>query len=150
MTQDVEKLKEKIMAMNMGKLERDRSAKVPSEIGNWPLQLDLCPEEATFYQGRDLLIASDCTAFAYGNFHEEFMKGKVTLIGCQKLKEERYTPKMMTLFKNNDFRTITLVRMENPCCGQLEESFRAAVEASGTKAPITVKKVTVDGLILEG
>ena len=91
-----------------------------SQLGNWPVQIKLAPVNAPYFDGAKLLIAADCTAYAYANFHQEFIRGKVTLIGCPKLDAVDYSEKLPQIIANNDIRSVTIVRMEVPCCGGLE------------------------------
>ena len=145
-------LMEKVNALNNGKIEK-KSKKLGdkdySEIKQWPLQIDLVPEKAPFYNQQDFLIASDCTAFAYGNFHRDLMKNHITLIGCQKLKSESYFPKLIKIFTENDIKSITIVRMENPCCGNMENVVLQALKESGKNIPLKIKIVTIDGKLLD-
>ncbi len=92
-------------------------AKVPSQLGQWPCQIKLVPVNAPYFQGAKLLIAADCTAYAYANVHEEFMRGKITLIGCPKLDSVDYSEKLTQILQNNDIQSVTILRMEVPCCG---------------------------------
>lgn len=90
----------------------------PSQLGQWPCQIKLVPVNAPYFQGAKLLIAADCTAYAYANMHSEFMKGKITLIGCPKLDAVDYTDKLTEIIRGNDIQSVTIVRMEVPCCGR--------------------------------
>ena len=96
----------------------------PSQLGQWPCQIKLVPVNAPYFQGAKLLIAADCTAYAYANMHSEFMKGKITLIGCPKLDAVDYTDKLTEIIRGNDIQSVTIVRMEVPCCGGLEHAAR--------------------------
>lgn len=132
--------------------QADRSTVVsasPSELRQWPVQIKLLPVKAPFYQGAKLLIAADCAAFARANFHEEFIKGKVTMIGCPKLDSVDYTEKLTEIIRNNDIRSVTIVRMEVPCCGGLEFAAQQALQASGKMIPWQVVTISTDGRILE-
>lgn len=145
-------LMEKVNALNNGKIEKKAKKigdKDYSEIKQWPLQIDLVPEKASFYNKQDFLIASDCTAFAYGNFHRDLMKDCITLIGCQKLKTESYSPKLMKIFMENDIKSITIVRMENPCCSSMENSVLQALKESNKNIPLKIKIITIDGKLLD-
>ena len=117
-------------------------------LHNWPVQIKLMPVTAPYLNGADLLIAADCTAYAYANFHEDFIRGRVTLIGCPKLDEGDYAEKLGRIFALNDIRTVTVVRMEVPCCGGLENAVRRAIAFSGKGTPMDVVTVTADGRIL--
>ena len=120
-----------------------------SRLGQWPCQIKLLPEKAPFYDGARLLIAADCTAYAYANMHEDFMKGKVTLIGCPKLDEIDYSEKLTAIIRDNDVKGVTIVRMEVPCCGGLQRAAENALKASGKFIPWQVVTISRDGRILE-
>ena len=120
---------------------------VPSELGNWPVQIKLAPTTAPCFDGADLLVAADCTAFSYGDFHADFMRGRTVLIGCPKLDAVDYSEKLSVLFASNDIKSVTVTRMEVPCCGGLERATRMALEASGSQAPLEVVTITIDGTI---
>lgn len=124
------------------------SAPVTSQLSHWPVQIKLVPVNAPYFEGADLLIAADCTAYAYGNFHNEYIRGRVTLIGCPKLDEGDYADKLTQIIANNDIRSVTIVRMEVPCCGGLENAAKRALQASGKFIPWSVVTVSVDGRIL--
>ena len=97
----------------------ESSATMKSQLCNWPVQIKLAPLQAPYFDGAKLLIAADCTAYAYANFHKEFIRGKVTLIGCPKLDAVNYSEKLTEILRNNDIQSVTIVRMEVPCCGGL-------------------------------
>ena len=118
------------------------------ELSQWPIQIKLVPLTAPYFQGADLLIAADCTAFAYANFHQKFIRGRITLIGCPKLDEGDYTEKLTAIIKANDIRSVTIVRMEVPCCGGLEMAAKNAIKASGKFLPWHVAVVSAEGQIL--
>ena len=120
----------------------------PSRLAQWPCQIKLVPAGAAFFAGCDLLIAADCTAFAYANTHERFMRGRVTINGCPKLDAVDYSEKLAQIIASNDVKSITVLRMEVPCCGGLERAARAALEASGKQLPFAVEVVSVGGRIL--
>jgi len=120
-----------------------------SELRQWPVQIKLLPVKAPFYQGAKLLIAADCAAFSRANFHEEFIKGRVTMIGCPKLDAVDYTEKLTEIFRNNDIRSIVIVRMEVPCCGGLEFAAKNALQASGKMIPWQVVTFSTDGRIVD-
>lgn len=122
--------------------------RVQSCLSQWPVQIKLLPVNAPYFDGADLLIAADCTAYAYGNFHADFISGRVTLIGCPKLDAVDYSEKLSAIIASNDIRSITVTRMEVPCCGGLELAVRKAVEANGRNVPVTVVTITVDGNII--
>ncbi|MEA4922880.1 MAG: 4Fe-4S binding protein [Eubacteriaceae bacterium] len=118
-----------------------------SELFQWPVQLKLIPSQAPFFQHEELLIAADCTAFAYGNFHREFIRDKITVIGCPKLDGVDYTEKLTEIISMNDIPSVTVVRMEVPCCGGIETAARNALEKSGKDIPLKVLTITIDGEI---
>lgn len=114
---------------------------------NWPVQIKLVPVCAPYFDGVDLLIAADCTAYAYAGFHREILKDRVTLIGCPKLDAIDYSTKLTEIVRNNNIRSVTIVRMEVPCCGGLEMAAANALKASGKLIPWQVVTITVDGKI---
>ena len=120
-----------------------------SRLNQWPCQIKLLPTKAAFFEGAKLLIAADCTAYAYANMHEEFMKGRITLIGCPKLDAVDYSQKLTEIIANNDIKSVTIVRMEVPCCGGIEKAVRTALMESGKFIPWQVITITTDGKILE-
>ena len=128
---------------------QSRQADVPSRLAQWPCQIKLLPAKAPFYDGAKLLIAADCTAYAYANMHEAFMKGKVTLIGCPKLDAVDYSEKLTEIIRDNDIRSVTIVRMEVPCCGGLEYAAKKAIQNSGKFLPWQVVTISRDGRILD-
>lgn len=119
------------------------------QLGNWPVQIKLAPLQAPYFAGAKLLIAADCTAYAYANFHREFIRGKVVLIGCPKLDAVNYSEKLTEIIRNNDIQSVTIVRMEVPCCGGLEMAAKKAIQDSGKFLPWQVVTISVDGEILE-
>lgn len=120
----------------------------PSHLAQWPCQLKLVPVCAPYFASADLLIAADCTAYAYARMHEDFMRGRVTLIGCPKLDAVNYADKLTELIRQNTLRSITVVRMEVPCCGGLEFAVRTALDAAGSSLPCRVITITADGRLL--
>ncbi len=122
-------------------------ANVPSRLANFPVQLKLVPPNAPYFHGADLLIAADCTAFAYGNFHNDFMKGKVTLIGCPKLDSVNYAEKLTQILASNEIRSVTVTRMTVPCCGGLPFAVQTAIQNSGKDIPLQVVIISPDGKI---
>lgn len=120
-----------------------------SQLGQWPCQIKLVPVNAPYFNGAKLLIAADCTAYAYANIHEDFMKGKVTLIGCPKLDSVDYSEKIMAIIRNNDIRSVTILRMEVPCCGGLEMAAKKALQESGKFIPWQTITISIDGKILD-
>lgn len=123
--------------------------KVPSRLAQWPVQIKLVPTEAPFYENAHLLVAADCTAFAYGNFHEDFMKNKVTIIGCPKLDAVDYYEKLLEIIRNNKIKSVTVVRMTVPCCGGIENAVKRALQESGKFMPWQVVVVSPEGKIME-
>lgn len=119
-----------------------------SQLAQWPCQLRLVPVNAPYFQGADLLIAADCSAYAYADFHSGFMAGKITLIGCPKLDEGDYTEKLTVLLRSNGIRSVTVTRMEVPCCGGLEQAVRAALANPGKDIPLEVVTFSLNGSIL--
>ena len=117
-------------------------------LAQWPCQLRLVPVNALFFDGADILVAADCTAYAYAGMHTEFMRGRVTLIGCPKLDDADYEKKLTAIFRENDVHTVTVVRMEVPCCGGLEHAVVRALAGSGRRLLLTVVTVSTDGKIL--
>ncbi len=119
-----------------------------SQLQQWPVQIRLVPVEAPFFQGADLLVAADCTAYAYAEFHKEFIRGRVTLVGCPKLDSVDYAEKLTEILRNNEIRSVTVVRMEVPCCGGMENAVKRALQASGKLLPWQVVTISTDGKIL--
>lgn len=118
-----------------------------SRLGQWPCQIKLVPVNAPYFNGAKLLIAAVCTAYAYSNMHEDFMKGKITLIGCPKLDDTDYSEKLTEIIATNDIKSVTVVRMEVPCCGGLEAAAKKALQASGKFIPWQVVTLSLDGKI---
>lgn len=131
-------------------LEQSQTYMKPvSRLGQWPCQIKLLPTEAPFYDGAKLLIAADCTAYAYANMHEDFMKGKITVIGCPKLDAIDYSEKFTDIIRNNDIKSVTIVRMEVPCCGGLQRAAENALRNSSKFIPWQVVTILRDGRILD-
>ena len=120
-----------------------------SRLAQWPVQIKLMPAKAPFYDGAKLLIAADCTAYAYANIHEEFMKGKVTVIGCPKLDDIDYSEKLTAIIRDNDIKSVTILRMEVPCCGGIQMAAQKALQNSGKFIPWQVITISRDGRILD-
>lgn len=116
-----------------------------SQLRQWPVQIKLAPVNAPWFDGANLLVAADCTAYAYANFHEDFIKGHITLVGCPKLDSVDYSIKLTEIIQNNDIRSITVVRMEVPCCGGIEAAVKTALQNSGKFIPWNVVTITTDG-----
>ena len=125
------------------------SAPVNSQLSQWPVQIKLVPVNAPYFDGAKLLVAADCTAFAYGNFHNEFIRNHITLIGCPKLDMVDYTEKLTAIIANNDIKSVTVVRMEVPCCGGIEHAVKQALQASGKFIPWRVVTISTDGRIID-
>lgn len=121
---------------------------VRSQLMQWPVQIKLVPVNAPYFSGADLLVAADCSAYAYGNFHNKFMKNRITLIGCPKLDSVDYAEKLTEIIRQNDIRSVTIVRMEVPCCGGLEHAVKTALQTSGKFIPWNVVTISTDGRIL--
>ena len=121
--------------------------KAESRLSQWPVQIKLVPVNAPYFDGADLLIAADCTAFAYGNFHNDFIKDKITLIGCPKLDSVDYSEKLTAILAVNDIKSVTVVRMEMPCCGGIQTAVQKALDASGKNVPLNVTVISTDGKI---
>lgn len=120
-----------------------------SQLSQWPVQIKLVPINAPYFENANLLIAADCTAYAYGNFHNEFIKNKITLIGCPKLDEGDYTEKLTQIIALNNIKSVTVVRMEVPCCRGIENAVKNALQASGKFIPWQIKVISTDGRIVE-
>ncbi len=125
------------------------NVKAESFLSQWPVQIKLVPTNAPYFENASLLIAADCTAYAYGNFHHDFIKDKITLIGCPKLDSIDYSEKLTEILKNNTIRDITLTRMTVPCCGGLEYATKKAIENSGKNIPLYIAVISPDGNITE-
>ena len=121
----------------------------PSQLCQWPVQIKLAPVRAPYFSGARLLIAADCTAYAYASFHQDFIRGRVTLIGCPKLDGVDYTEKLTEILSENDIRDLTIVRMEVPCCGGIQHAATEALKASGKFIPWQVVTISTDGRILD-
>ena len=124
-------------------------APAASQLSQWPVQIKLMPMKAPYLDGARLLIAADCTAYAYGNFHNEFIRGHITLIGCPKLDEGDYAEKLTRIIAGNDIKSVTVARMEVPCCGGIENAVKRALQASGKFIPWNVVTISTDGRILD-
>ena len=121
----------------------------PSRLSQWPVQIKLAPINAPYFNGARLLVAADCTAYAYGAFHERFIKGRITLVGCPKLDSVDYSEKLTEIIRQNDIKDVTVVRMEVPCCGGIENAVKAALQNSGKFIPWQVVTISTDGRILD-
>ena len=125
------------------------SAKSVSQLSQWPVQIKLAPVNAPYFDGANLLVAADCTAYAYSRFHQDFIHGKITLIGCPKLDSIDYSEKLTEIIRSNDIKSVTVVRMEVPCCGGIEHAVKKALQASGKFIPWQVTTISIDGRILD-
>lgn len=122
---------------------------VASQLQQWPVQIKLVPVNAPYFHNADLLIAADCTAYAYGDFHNRFIKNQIILIGCPKLDDVDYTDRLTAIIAENDIKSITIVRMEVPCCGGLQFAAQKALQNSGKFIPCQVVTISTDGRILD-
>lgn len=129
-------------ALNSNKIQE-------SMLSQWPVQIKLVPINAPYFDGANLLIAADCTAFAYGKFHNDFIRDRITLIGCPKLDEGDYAEKLSHIISENNIKSITVARMEVPCCGGLENAVKRAIKSSGKPVPVSVATISTDGRILD-
>ena len=137
---------------NSKSIKRDTavpSAAISSQLQQWPVQIKLAPVNAPYFDGAKLLIAADCTAYAYGNMHSDFIRGRIALIGCPKLDNTDYAEKLTQIIANNDIKSVTVVRMEVPCCGGIESAVKNALQASGKFLPWNVVIISTDGKILD-
>lgn len=138
-------------AVRQAKEQEKAASRTPaaSRLRNWPVQLKLVSPNASVFHGANLLIAADCTAFAYGNFHHDFARNRVTLIGCPKLDAVDYAEKLTEIFRHNDIQSVTVVRMQVPCCGGIEYAVKRALEAGGKMIPWQVIVISPDGEIVK-
>lgn len=120
-----------------------------SQLGQWPVQIKLVPVNAPYFDGANLLVAADCTAYAYAGFHSKFMKNKITIIGCPKLDEGDYADKLTAILQANEIKSVTVARMEVPCCGGIENAVKRALMASGKMIPWQIVTISTDGQILD-
>ena len=121
----------------------------PGQLSQWPVQIKLAPVNAPYFQNANLLIAADCTAYAYGNFHQDFIRGRITLIGCPKLDAVDYAEKLKAIIAGNSIKSVTVVRMEVPCCGGIEQAVKRALQESGKFIPWQVVTISTDGRVLD-
>ena len=129
-------------------LSTEKNLSMESRLTQWPVQIKLAPVQAPYFKDARLLIAADCTAFAYGNFHNDFIAGRITLIGCPKLDMVDYSEKLTEIIRLNDIKDVTIVRMEVPCCGGIENAAKRALQASGKFIPWQVVTVRTDGSLV--
>ena len=128
-------------------VQLDAGTACSSQLRQWPVQIKLAPLQAPYFQDADLLIAADCTAYAYGDFHQRFIRGRITLVGCPKLDEGDYTEKLAAIIANNSIKSIAVVRMEVPCCGGLQRAAEEALRRSGKELPLEVVTISTSGEI---
>ena len=122
---------------------------ITSQLTQWPVQIKLVPINAPYFDNANLLVAADCTAYAYGNFHNEFIRNHITIIGCPKLDDIDYTEKLTAILANNNIKSVTVTRMEVPCCGGIENAVKRALQASGKFIPWRIVTISADGKILD-
>lgn len=131
------------------KTEPKKDIAIDSQLMQWPVQIKLVPTKAPYFENANLLVAADCSAYAYGNFHNEFMRNKITVIGCPKLDAVDYSEKLTEIIKSNEIKSVTVVRMEVPCCGGIENAVKKALIDSGKFIPWNVVTISATGEILE-
>ena len=131
------------------KAQETSCQEMTSQLSQWPVQIKLAPLFAPYFQGANLLVAADCTAYAYADFHNKFIRNKITLIGCPKLDAVDYSEKLTAIISNNDIKSVTVVRMEVPCCGGIENAVKTALQNSGKFIPWQVVTISTDGKILD-
>lgn len=139
----------KSMVRSINNATQQRNQVVTSQLMQWPCQIKLVPVNAPYFDDANLLIAADCTAYAYGNFHNEFMRNHITLIGCPKLDMVDYTDKLTAILQNNNIKSVKVVRMEVPCCGGIENAVKNALVKSGKFIPWQIITISTDGKILD-
>lgn len=130
-------------------LDEGIASTIKSQLSQWPVQIKLVPVTAPYFSGAKLLVTADCSAYAYANFHKKFIKGHITLVGCPKLDGVDYSEKLQEIIQLNDLKSITVVRMEVPCCGGLENAVKTALQNSGKLFPCKVVTISTDGVILD-
>ncbi len=141
---------------NSKELRREKAVSTPeaeataeTHLNQWPVQIKLVPVNAPYFENANLLVAADCAAYAYGNFHREYMRNKITIIGCPKLDEGDYSEKLTAILKNNNIKSVTVVRMDVPCCGGIENAVKTALKNCGKMIPWQVVTISTDGRILD-
>ena len=135
--------------LNHDYIEPKFTGAIHSRLNQWPVQIKLVPVNAPYFENADLLVAADCTAFAYGNFHNDFIKNRITLIGCPKLDMVDYSEKLTQIIASNNIKSVTVVRMEVPCCGGIENAVKNALMKSGKFIPWQIVTISTDGKILD-
>jgi len=138
-----------IMRENRGEPVRENHVSAETHLNQWPVQIKLVPVNAPYFKNANLLVSADCSAYAYGNFHNEYMKNRITIIGCPKLDEGDYSEKLTAILKQNEIKSVTVVRMEVPCCGGIENAVKTALKDCGKMIPWQVVTISTDGKILE-
>jgi Fe-S-cluster-containing hydrogenase component 2 len=128
---------------------KGRASSIESRLSQWPVQIKLVPVNAPYFQNANLLISADCAAYAHGDFHNEFIKNRIVLIGCPKLDQGSYAEKLTAIIKENNIKSVTVVRMEVPCCGGLENAVKEALKNSGKMIPWQIVTIAADGMVLE-
>ena len=142
--------KSRVINHNKIEIKSDTSTnEVASQLNQWPVQIKLVPPNATYFNNANLLVAADCTAYAYGDFHNKFIKNRITLIGCPKLDEGDYAEKLTAILKMNDIKSLTVVRMEVPCCGGIVNAVKNALKASEKMIPWQIVTISTNGEIIE-
>lgn len=139
----------KTIERKVEKSECCETKEVESQLNQWPVQIKLVPINAPYFNGANLLIAADCTAYAYGDFHNKFIKNRITLIGCPKLDEGDYADKLTAILENNDIKSLTVVRMQVPCCGGIVNAVKKALLQSGKLIPWNIVTISTSGEIIE-
>ncbi len=138
-----------VRSLNKKTEAKAQAAAQETQLSNWPVQIKLVPVNAPYFNKAHLLIAADCAAYAYADMHKDFIKGRITLVGCPKLDNTDYSDKLTAIIKNNEIKSVTLLRMEVPCCAGLEEMLKDALVNSGKMIPWSVKIISIDGKIQE-
>lgn len=139
----------KIIERKTEKHDSHEVREIESQLNQWPVQIKLVPINAPYFNNANLLIAADCTAYSYGDFHNKFMKNKITLIGCPKLDEGDYADKLTAILENNDIKSLTVVRMQVPCCGGIVNAVKKALLQSGKLIPWNIVTISTSGEIIE-
>ena len=134
----------------IGEPEKEKEKIAHTYLNQWPVQIKLVPQNAAYFDNANLLVAADCTAYAYGNFHSEYMRNRVTIIGCPKLDDIDYSEKLTAILKTNNIKSVTVIRMEVPCCGGIETAVKVALKDCGKMIPWQVVTISTDGRIIEG
>ena len=135
-------------SQSISRAHHSENLHVPSELTNFPVQIKLLPPNAPYFDGADLLIAADCTAYSYGNFHHDFMRDRVTMIGCPKLDAVNYAERLTQIFQHNNIHSVTVTRIVVPCCGGLSYAVKTAIENSGKNIPLSIVTISLDGNIV--